>query len=254
MKQPIILLIDGDVYAYQAASATENNVTFDGANYVRTGSLPDAVRAFEDTIQTYLNRFKAASCVIALTDGENFRKGIFPAYKDKRNPAAKPVTLAPLREHILASHNTYQRPGLEADDVLGILATSTKILPAESRRIIVSFDKDMLTVPGEFWHSKWDKRFQITEGEADYRHMVQTLTGDITDGYGGCPGIGPVKAAKLLEEGVTGGYSAMWPVVVKAYEKAGLTERDALTQARVARILRVTDYDFKKKEVKLWKP
>lgn len=251
MKQPRILLIDGDVYAYQAASGTESSVTFDGVNYTRTGSLPDAITAFEDKIQSLCNRLKADSYIIALTDGENFRKEILPTYKGNRDPANKPVVLSALKDHILATHKTYQRPGLEADDVLGILATSQKILP-ESRCIIVSVDKDMLTIPGEFWNSKQEKRFSSTEEEADRRHMIQTLTGDVTDGYSGCPGIGPKKAERLLE-GLTG-YAAMWPVVVKAFEKAGLTEEDALVQARVARILRVQDYDFKKKEVKLWEP
>ena len=48
--------------------------------------------------------------------------------------------------------------------------------------------------------------------------------------------------------------AALWAVVLAAYEKAGLTEADALAQARVARILRASDYDFKQKKVKLWNP
>lgn len=32
----------------------------------------------------------------------------------------------------------------------------------------------------------------------------------------------------------------------------GMTKEDALLNARMARILRAEDYDFKKKEVKLW--
>ena len=37
-------------------------------------------------------------------------------------------------------------------------------------------------------------------------------------------------------------------------EKQGLTEEDALLQARVARILRDGEYDYNKEEVVLWKP
>jgi DNA polymerase-1 len=44
----------------------------------------------------------------------------------------------------------------------------------------------------------------------------------------------------------------MWKIVVKAYEKAGMNEQDALQQARVARILRHGEYDKKTGEVKLW--
>jgi len=47
---------------------------------------------------------------------------------------------------------------------------------------------------------------------------------------------------------------ATWPSVVEAYKKAKLTEEDALMNARCARILRASDWDFKKEEVKLWTP
>ena len=93
--------------------------------------------------------------------------------------------------------------------------------------------------------------------------MMQTLTGDTTDGYTGCPGIGPKTAEKILQaalaEGTTEANPAQlreiyWQHVVKAYAKAGLSEEEALTQARVARICRNSDYDFKTKQVILWSP
>jgi DNA polymerase-1 len=91
------------------------------------------------------------------------------------------------------------------------------------------------------------------EGEADYWHMFQTLTGDAVDGYKGCPGMGPVGAQKLLSDGMAM-EDGMWPMVVKAYEKKNLTEEDALRNARLARILRWDDWDRKKKEPILWTP
>ena len=50
-----------------------------------------------------------------------------------------------------------------------------------------------------------------------------------------------------------GDYSP-WETIVSYYEKAGFGEEEALRQARVARICRNTDYDFKKKEVVPWVP
>jgi DNA polymerase-1 len=46
----------------------------------------------------------------------------------------------------------------------------------------------------------------------------------------------------------------LWAAVVSHYEAAGLTEEDALVQARVARILHRSDYDMDKKEPILWTP
>ena len=44
----------------------------------------------------------------------------------------------------------------------------------------------------------------------------------------------------------------LWGVVKDCFKQQGLTENDALIQARLARILRNTDYDFKKKQPILW--
>ena len=88
----------------------------------------------------------------------------------------------------------------------------------------------------------------ITEKEADYWHFFQTLTGDTIDGYSGCPGIGAVNAKRILDE------DPSWESVVKTFNKKGFTEEDALVQARCARILRASDYNFDTEEVILWTP
>jgi hypothetical protein len=85
--------------------------------------------------------------------------------------------------------------------------------------------------------------------QADRYHLIQTLTGDVTDGYSGCPGIGPVKAELLC---ATAAPQSLVAVRCDAFKKAKLTEADALLQARLARILRNTEWDFDKSEVKLW--
>jgi len=50
------------------------------------------------------------------------------------------------------------------------------------------------------------------------------------------------------------GMSPNWRLVVNAYQKEKLDFNYALTQARLARILRSTDWDDEKGEVKLWEP
>jgi len=44
----------------------------------------------------------------------------------------------------------------------------------------------------------------------------------------------------------------LWKIVVGIYKDKGFTEKEALQQARVARILRHGDYNKKTGEVKLW--
>jgi DNA polymerase-1 len=91
----------------------------------------------------------------------------------------------------------------------------------------------------------------ISSAEADLMFFTQILTGDTVDGYPGCPGVGPVKAAKLLD-GVQ--RETAWDTIRGAYAKKGISEEDALVQARCARILRAEDYDFANKKIILWTP
>jgi DNA polymerase-1 len=153
-----------------------------------------------------------------------------------------------VRERAEAVFKTKSFAGLEADDVMGILATK----PSDKRRIICSADKDMKTLPATIWNGKDLETYSVLQ--ADMFHMYQTLIGDTADGYKGCPGIGPVKAEKLLAEATNEGVQYMWPAVVAAYESKGLTEADALLQARLARILRHSDWDGEKKQPILWTP
>ena len=75
------------------------------------------------------------------------------------------------------------------------------------------------------------------------------MAGDQTDGYSGCPSIGVKRATTIFENK---GYS--WKAVVETFEEKGLTEEDALINARLARILTSDDYDFERKRPILWSP
>jgi 5'-3' exonuclease len=166
-----------------------------------------------------------------------------------------------VREHAIENYETKTKPSLEADDVLGILATHPPFLRGR-KVIIVTTDKDLRQIPG--FHLNPDKLdagiYKITEVEGNRFHLYQTLVGDSTDGYPGCPGIGPVKANRILNELSTReekeGFrvECAWTRVKHTFLNKGLTEENALLQARLARILRAKDWDFKKKEPRLWVP
>jgi DNA polymerase-1 len=195
-----------------------------------------------DNYISYLkDKFVADTALLCLSDTVNFRKDISDTYKGNRSWLKRPVVLKPLREWLLTQREAIVYPTLEGDDVMGILATSS-----DDETIIVSIDKDLNTIPGKFFQNEEKGVIEILPKEADYNHLYQTLVGDVADGYKGCPGIGAISAKKLLEA------DPSWDTVVKAYKKAGLTEEDALVQARLARILRAEDYPDGK--VKLWEP
>lgn len=249
------ILIDGDVLAYQHSFSAEKAIDWGDGDWTLHADEGLAVSKLDSQIIELQKTLEADKVVVVLSDGGNWRLKVYPLYKSNRKDTRKPMLVAPLREHMLTRWSAWVRPGLEGDDVLGILSTHPNIIKGE--RIIVSLDKDMKTIPGLLYNTGKPAEgiVKITEAEADDWHFFQTLMGDATDGYPGCPGVGKVRARAILD--TTGEYGAWlppWPKIVAAFEKAKLTEDDALIQARIARICRATDYDFKKKEVKLWQP
>lgn len=248
------ILLDSDIVVYKFSAANEQAFDWDGdGNKHRvTGDLDDATSACLDYVEELKADLKADEMIVCLScpTPENFRLKILPSYKGNRDPEKKPLQLSLVKEYLAGQYPCYARPTLEADDIMGILSTHPSLV--KGKRVIVSEDKDMQTIPGLLYNPRKDKKPRfITEGFANYFHLYQTLIGDTTDHYKGCPGTGPKKAEEALTccEGM-----AAWRKVVVLFEAKGLTEEDALVQARVARILRHTDYDFKKKEVILWTP
>lgn len=252
-----VLLIDADVLAYQACAGTEKVICFDGDNCFPLGSLAEALSSFDyrmTFLKTTLNADDAILCFSG-DAGENFRRGIYPAYKANRVGKPRPVALAALRNCLIneRGETVMREPALEADDLLGIL--SSRLRTDGTETVVVSIDKDLRSIPGLFFNiGKPEEGIQtISQEEADRWFMMQALMGDMTDNYPGCPKFGPATAARALDA-VAPTPEAMWPVVVDAYARAGFGEEYALTMARLARILRNGEYDFNTKKVTLWKP
>lgn len=248
------LLVDGDILVYQAAAAGETKVDWgDGEVSRDAGDLDAAYADLQRRVANLQDAAGADKAVVCVSGAGNFRLAFWPTYKGNRKEANRPLLVDALRVRVV-EEGGYQRPMLEADDILGILATHPKLIPGE--RVIWSLDKDLKTVPGLHFDGAGVTR--VTREEADRFFFMQVLTGDATDHYPGLPKVGPKKAEAILNAAEASANKPIrevaWPAIVAAYEAKGLTEADALIQARCARILRHTDYDFQKKEPILWTP
>lgn len=255
------VIIDGDVIVYKVAEAVAESYevkTEEQDEYIYRNigwaSKTQATEFLDNMVQDICKDCKADKACICLSDmNSNFRKILNPAYKANRR-AIKPILYEFLRKYMTDSgYTVYERPNLEADDVIGILATSSKIIKGD--KVVWSLDKDFKTIPCKFHRARANSKDEskiISEAEADWWFMYQTLIGDSVDGYCGCKGVGDKTARKIL--GGVGKHSLpeMWELVVATYKKFGFSEKEALLNARMARILRAEDYDFKNKEVKLW--
>lgn len=223
------LLIDADYIAYKACASAEYDIDY-GNDVIFVGSsFKDALGNALRELDKIRDQFFDPSIILFFSDSTNFRKTVDPAYKGHRN-RKKPCGYKRL---INALHERYEviiMPDLEADDALGIYATSNDDC------VIVSPDKDLKQIPGKLYNL--DEHFTITPAEGWQWFLIQTLAGDSTDGYSGAPGFGVKTSAKFFEEN---GYT--WNSVLEAFGKKGLTEADALMNARLAKILTADDYD-----------
>ena len=236
------LLIDGDIVAYRYSSTVEQEVDWGDDVWSLWSDAKEAKQLILQYLDHLVEATAADDFVFTFSDKDNFRKAIYPDYKHNRKGKRKPTCYKGVKTWLESEYESIEMPGLEGDDVMGILATSGKY----EETVIVSEDKDMKTIPGLLWRAA--EMEDISEEYADYYHLYQTLVGDTTDGYKGCKGIGDKRATDILSKDPT------WEAVVKAYEKAGQTEEEALVQARLARILRASDYNTQTKEPILWTP
>ena len=241
-----MLLIDTDILMYRAASSAETEIDWGDDVWSLWTDLKDAKASFTHQLNYIKDKLGHSEFICCLSDhGNNFRKQLDPTYKSNRKGTRKPVGYVALCAWVEETYPTIRKPTLEADDVLGILATKPG---NKGKCIIVSDDKDLKTIPGSLYRPTSDERHLISQEDADKFFLTQVLTGDVADGYKGVPGIGPKKAETIL------GPRPSWQKVEQAYIKAGLTRDDAITQARLARILRWSDWDEKKETLIPWTP
>ena len=235
------LLIDADFIVYKCCAACETEIDYGEDVIFVTSNFSEAYKAVTSEISKITKQFgDFAKPILFFSSPKNFRKKISPDYKGHRN-RKKPCGYKRVIRNLRIQYDVIVMNGLEADDAMGIYATQHK------GNIIVSPDKDMRQIPGKLYNLETTQ--DITAEEGTQWHYIQTLAGGQTDGYSGVPGIGVKRAETLFNKE---GYN--WSTVVKAFEDKGLTEDDALLNARLARILTIDDYDTTRQEPILWTP
>ena len=233
------LLIDCDFIVYKCCAAAETEMDFGDDVILVTSKFSEAYKCVQRDIEKIKREFPFyEEIILFFTSPNNFRKKILPEYKGHRN-RKKPCGFKRVINQLKKDYKVIVKDTLEADDTMGIYATK---YPGN---IIVSPDKDMKQIPGKLYN--FDETIDITPEEGARWHLIQSMAGDNTDGYSGVPGIGIKRAEKIFSEK---GYT--WQAVVETFEEKGMTEADALTNARLARILTINDYDEAKKEPILW--
>ena len=267
-----VALIDGDMAIHMACAGEARQVDWGDGNIEHWVDADEAYTHARLLAESWRGKTRADAYVFCLSSDYNFRKWISPFYKANRT-GPKPETLEEVRARIETNDRTCEIVGLEADDVMGILATEHPSL-----YVIASRDKDMQTIPARVFNPDKNRRpIKITKDMANRAFMRQVMQGDPTDGFSGIPKIGPAKAQEILQDprrllredriiskgknkGQTkttyklGEKCGLWQAMVDRVHAVGMSEDYLINQARLARILRAEDYDEEKGQIRLWHP
>jgi len=178
------LLIDCDIITYHAVYSSESS------------TIAGLVDKLDSIMESILSAPEEPNCDYQgyLTGTGNFRHEISDIYKAQR-PKEKPVILKLARHYLVDNYNVSVVDGIEADDAI---ATEANRIGYENA-IIVSIDKDFMQIPCTIYNYQKQTWKVVSEWEAKVNFYTQVLTGDTADNIKGLHGIGPKKAAKILE-------------------------------------------------------
>ena len=128
------LLIDGDMIAFTVAARVETKIAWGDGVDTREADHDTAVAEINSWIAEMLTALEADAAIVAVGDPSRryFRHDLYPDYKLDRTHGTPPLLLKAMKSYLQDdSHKTSDvpftpkmKPGLEADDVLGILGVS----------------------------------------------------------------------------------------------------------------------------------
>jgi DNA polymerase-1 len=200
-------------------------------------------KTFTRQVENILYATGCDSALLVFSGKTNFRSDFPISYKENRKSSRKPEGFEEILQHAKDTFTTVTVDGIEADDYVVDLKTKKP-----DDYVLSAIDKDVLyQTEGVHYNYSTGEDITTTKWDSIYYAYFQTLTGDTTDGYKGCPQVGVVKAEKILKDLET--EEALWDTVVETYESKGLTEEDALWTMRLANM-----HQYDGQAVKLWNP
>ncbi len=215
------MLVDGSSYLYRAFHALPDLRTSRGEP---TGALRGVLSMLR---RMALDGKPDYFAVVFDAPGKTFRDDWYPQYKANRPPMPEDLIaqIKPLHEMVRANGwPLLMIEGVEADDVIGTLATQASAAGIDT--VISTSDKDLaqLVKPGVICVNTMSNETLDEAGvlakfnvRADQVLDLLTLTGDSVDNVPGVAKVGPKTAAKWLQQ-----YGSFDNVVAHAAEIPGV--------------------------------
>jgi DNA polymerase-1 len=238
-KNPTLYLVDGSSYLYRAFHALPNLTN-------SRGEPTGALLGVANMLRRLLNEAQPEYIAVVFdAKGPTFRHELYPQYKANRPPM--PTELRSQVEAILEFTRLLGLPllqvaGVEADDVIGTLASAAE--EAGMKCVISTGDKDMaqlvsdrITLTNTMTGTDLDRAGVEEKFNVKPEQFVDflALTGDKSDNIPGVEKCGPKTAVKWLQE-----WGSLEQVMAHAGEiggKIGENLRAALEQLPLSREL-----------------
>ena len=211
-----LVLVDGSSYLFRAFHALPALTTSNGHP---TGAIRGVIAMLKRLAKDYVG---SPIAVVFDAKGDTFRNDLYPQYKANRPPMPDDlrVQIAPIHEIIRAMGlQLLIVDGVEADDVIGTLATEAT---RKQREVVISAsDKDLaqlvsdhVTLVDTMTGTRLDRDGVIAKFGVPPERIIDylALMGDTSDNIPGVPKVGPKTAAKwLVEYGSLDGVIAQAP-------------------------------------------
>ena len=201
---PRLLLVDGHSSLYRAFYAIRAGLT------APDGTPTNAAYGFLRIQHKMLRELEPTHVAVAFDAGkETFRTRLDERYKAHRPPMPDELRVqVPITQEAVALLGlaVLAEPDVEADDVIGTLATRAE---AEGFEVVIaSTDKDLMQLVRDPHVAMWHTRLERLLDERGVEEVfgapparvgeVLSLMGDSSDNIPGCPGIGEKTAKELI--------------------------------------------------------
>lgn len=202
------MMNDGKILLIDARNALYRSVYAHKAESQRSGEAPHSFVFMLRLMNQWISKFKPTSIHIFWDETRSrvWRRKILKTYKAREsNPYIQDISveLSELTDicykfFALMNMRQFYKRNMEADDL--IYSAVTVLHPVPS--IIISTDSDMAQIPYRFSSCKLyePKKGYIIETPTQHPVLMKVLQGDKSDHIDGYRGIGPKKAARLVDD------------------------------------------------------
>lgn len=234
-----LVLVDGSAYLYRAFHALP---PLTNARNEPSGAIYGVGNMLRRLLDQHQPRLAA---VVFDAPGKTFRDALYPEYKANRPPMPEELRaqLGPLKELVeILGFPLLEIAGVEADDVIGTLATLAQdtnldVLISTSDKDLAQLVNQQITLVNTMSNSILDPAGVVAKFGVSPAQIIDylALVGDSVDNIPGVPKCGPKTAAKWLAT-----YQDLDTLITRASEitgKVGQYLRDSLPALPLSRAL-----------------